>query len=52
MILGMTATVLAADLTDLGYVAWDIGHIAKDYDAYMKKMECTTENMKKFWDPD
>ena len=52
LILGMTATVLAADLTDRGYIAWDIGHMAKDYDAYMKKLDKTDENMDKFWDPD
>ncbi len=37
IILGPTATVMAADLTDMGYMAWDVGHIAKDYDAYMKR---------------
>lgn len=52
MILGMTATVLAADLTDLGYVAWDIGHVAKDYDAYMRKLERTDEVMDAFWNAD
>lgn len=52
LILGMTATVLAADLTDLGYIAWDIGHMAKDYDAYMKKLDRTKENIDNFWAPD
>ena len=52
IILGMTATVLAADLADMGYTAWDLGHIAKDYDCYLKKTEKTDQNMSKFWAPD
>lgn len=52
LILGQTATVLVPDLTDLGYMAWDVGHVAKDYDAYMQRTEKTQENMDKFWDPD
>ena len=52
VILGQTATVLAYDLTDKGYMSWDVGHIAKDYDAYMKKTEKTTKNMDAFWAPD
>lgn len=52
IILGMTATVLAADLADIGYTAWDLGHIAKDYDCYMKKMEKSESNMSSFWAPD
>lgn len=52
IILGMTATVLAADLADLGYTAWDIGHAAKDYDAYMRKIEKTDSVQDKFFAPD
>lgn len=52
LILGMTATALAKDLSDLGYTAWDIGHIAKDYDCYMKQTPKTKQNMDAFWDPD
>ena len=52
IILGMTATVLAADLANEGYIAWDIGHAAKDYDAYMKKVEKTDDVMDKFFAPD
>lgn len=52
IILGMTATVLAADLADEGYIAWDVGHAAKDYDAYMKKVEKTDDVMDKFFAPD
>ncbi len=52
IILGQTATVLVPDLTDLGYMAWDVGHVAKDYDAYMKGMEKNEANTSSFWAPD
>lgn len=52
IVLGMTATALAADLADEGYVAWDIGHIVKDYDAYMRGLEKTESNMNSFWAAD
>ena len=52
IILGMTATVLAADLTDEGYLAWDIGHAAKDYDAFMRKLERTDAVAQSFFSPD
>ncbi len=52
IILGPTATVMASDLTDMGYLAWDVGHIAKDYDLYMKRVEKTHEMRVKFWAPD
>lgn len=52
IILGMTATVLAADLADAGYTAWDIGHAAKDYDAYMRKADKTDEAANSFFAAD
>ncbi len=52
IILGMTATVLAADLADAGYLAWDVGHMAKDYDAYIKKLEKTDAVIDNFFAPD
>lgn len=52
IILGMTATVLAADLADEGYLAWDIGHAAKDYDAFMRKLDKTEDVAQKFFSPD
>ena len=52
IILGMTAKVICSKLTDLGYMAWDIGHLAKDYDVYMQGLEKTEENIDKFWAPD
>ena len=52
LILGMTASVMVPRLTKKGYMAWDIGHLAKDYDAYMKGMEKSVENIANFWEPD
>ena len=52
IILGMTATVLAGDLADEGYIAWDVGHAAKDYNAYMEKTEKTDAVMDSFFAPD
>ncbi len=52
IILGMTATVLAGDLADEGYIAWDIGHAAKDYNAYMEKIAKTDEVIDDFFAPD
>lgn len=52
LILGMTAKTLAYDLTKDGYIAWDVGHLAKDYDAYKKKLPKNEENKEKFWKPD
>lgn len=52
MILGPTATVLAYDLNNLGYRALDFGHIAKDYDAYCKKLVKDYKNIAKFFGAD
>lgn len=52
VILGQTATVLVADLAERGYFAWDVGHLAKDYDVYMRGVAKTKENMDAFWDAD
>jgi len=52
LILGMTASVMVPRLTKIGYMAWDIGHLAKDYDAYMKQTEKTSQNIADFWEPD
>ena len=42
-ILGPVSKVLCYELSKLGYLAWDLGHLAKDYDAYCKKIEKTTK---------
>ena len=51
-ILGPTATVAAWDLAHEGYTAFDIGHIAKDYNAYMEKMEKNSKTNAEFFAPD
>lgn len=52
LILGPTATVLSYDLNNLGYRALDLGHIAKDYDAFCKKINKNNETISKFFDKD
>lgn len=52
MILGMAGKAMVRELTNEGYMVWDIGHMAKDYDAYMKGIEKTHENTRKFYEPD
>lgn len=52
LILGQTATAMVPALTDMGYMAWDVGHVAKDYDAYRNGTEKTQKNMDAFWAPD
>lgn len=52
IILGPTATVLAYDLAKAGYRALDLGHFAKDYDAYRKKIPSNKENICEFFSPD
>ena len=51
-ILGPTANALVYKLSQKGYIAWDIGHLAKDYDAYMKKIEKNEKNIFEFFKPD
>jgi glycosyltransferase family protein len=52
IILGPTATVLAYDLAKLGYQALDIGHTAKDYDFYKRKMQRNADNIQFFYTAD
>lgn len=51
-ILGPTATVLAADLCRAGIRALDIGHIAKDYDAFLRKLPTDMAANAQFYSPD
>lgn len=48
IILGPTATVLAYDIAKLGYQALDLGHIAKDYNSYLKNVNHTKETISNF----
>ncbi len=43
---------MAADLADMGYIACDSGHMAKDYDFYMKKLEKSSKIEGEFYSPD
>ena len=52
LILGPTATVLAYELSKRGYVSYDIGHVPKDYDAFMKRADRSAEAISKFYAPD
>lgn len=51
-ILGMAGKVMISELTKKGYVCWDVGHLAKYYDAFMKGMDNSEENTRKFYAPD
>lgn len=51
-ILGMAGKAMIPELTDLGYVCWDVGHLAKYYNAYMTEMPGTAENIANFYAPD
>lgn len=50
--LGPTAKPLVYDLNQKGYKAWDIGHLLKDYDTYMKKKTRTEAEITQFYMPD
>lgn len=52
IILGPTASILAYDLAKEGYQALDLGHIAKDYDCFKKKIQHNTQTIVDFFDPD
>ncbi len=51
-ILGPTSKALVYQLSKEGYIAWDIGHLAKDYDAYMRNEKKSQANIVKFFSPD
>ena len=52
VILGPCSKVLVRDLTKAGYMAWDIGHLAKDYDAYCGRHGRTRDDIAGFYAPD
>lgn len=51
-ILGPCSKALVYKLTQNGYMAWDVGHLAKDYDAYMRGIEKNEKNIVEFFRPD
>ena len=53
IILGPTATILAYDLSQLGYTALDLGHICKSYDWWKKKLDIKSQQaISNFYSPD
>ena len=51
-ILGMAGKVMIPELVDKGYTCWDVGHLAKYYEAYMTDMHWSKENTINFYKPD
>lgn len=51
-ILGMAGKAMIPELTDMGYVCWDVGHLAKYYNAYKTNLPGTKENIARFYAPD
>ena len=51
-ILGPCSKALVYELTKRGRIAWDIGHLAKDYDWYMKQKDKNAANIISFSKPD
>jgi len=49
LILGATATVMAYDLCNNGYRALDLGHLSKDYNAFLKQVETSDNNILNFF---
>ncbi len=51
-ILGMAGKVMISQLSQEGITCWDVGHLAKYYDAYMKGVDSTPEYISSFYAPD
>lgn len=51
-ILGMAGKAMIPELTDCGYMCWDVGHLAKYYNAYMHGKIMTETEIKAFYAPD
>ena len=52
-ILGMAGKAMIPEVTDMGYTAWDIGHLAKGYNAYRTgEILQTNESISSFYAPD
>lgn len=51
-ILGMAGKAMIPELTDLGYVCWDLGHLAKYYNAYLSEVKGTETAIRNFYAPD
>ena len=51
-ILGMAGKVMILELTELGYTCWDVGHLAKFYNAFRKELPMTPGDRERFYAPD
>lgn len=51
-ILGMAGKAIIPCMVEQGYIAWDIGHLAKGYDLYMKKVKVDMNIVRDFFKPD
>lgn len=51
-ILGMAGKAMIPQLTEGGYMCWDVGHLAKYYDTYMHGKILSEDEIKKFYAPD
>lgn len=49
--IGPVSKVLVYELTKKGYLAWDTGHLAEDYNAYKKLTVRSDKNIKEFFVP-
>lgn len=50
--IGAASKAAIYKLTKLGYTAFDLGHMPKDYDSYMKGIEVSSENALNFYEED
>ena len=48
----MAGKAMVPELTDCGYMCWDVGHLAKYYNAYMQGNVMTEDEIKAFYAPD
>lgn len=51
LMIGPTSKVLAYELANNGYTAYDVGHLAEDYDAYKNNVDRSDEQVIKFFEP-
>lgn len=52
IVLGPAAKALTVELTDAGYMVWDIGHMLKDYNYYKEGKPRTADSIPQFYLPD
>lgn len=51
-VLGPVSKILVNDLTEIGYLAWDLGHLVKDYDYYKRNIKQSNVNIISYYRPD